>query len=49
VTDWDAASYDRLADPQEEWGREVLTRLELRGVPGRWGRADAVAEREPVR
>ena len=22
--DWDAAAYDRLADPQEEWGREVL-------------------------
>ena len=29
--DWDAATYDRLADPQEEWGREVLLRLELRG------------------
>jgi trans-aconitate 2-methyltransferase len=31
TVDWDAASYDSLADPQEEWGREVLDRLELRG------------------
>jgi trans-aconitate 2-methyltransferase len=31
AADWDAASYDRLADPQEEWGREVLARLELGG------------------
>ena len=31
MTDWDAATYDRLADPQEEWGREVLERLELSG------------------
>jgi trans-aconitate 2-methyltransferase len=31
VTDWDAATYDRVADPQEEWGREVLARLELGG------------------
>lgn len=30
--DWDAASYDELADPQEEWGREVLERLELSGT-----------------
>jgi trans-aconitate 2-methyltransferase len=29
--DWDATTYDRVADPQEEWGREVLDRLELRG------------------
>jgi trans-aconitate 2-methyltransferase len=29
--DWDAASYDRVADPQEQWGLEVLTRLELDG------------------
>ncbi|HYX10341.1 MAG TPA: methyltransferase domain-containing protein [Candidatus Acidoferrum sp.] len=29
--DWDAATYDRVADPQEEWGRDVLARLELRG------------------
>jgi trans-aconitate 2-methyltransferase len=31
TVDWDAASYDRLADPQEDWGRQVLERLELRG------------------
>ncbi|MBA2239909.1 MAG: methyltransferase domain-containing protein [Solirubrobacterales bacterium] len=30
-TDWDATAYDRVADPQEEWGREVLERLDLRG------------------
>jgi trans-aconitate 2-methyltransferase len=29
--DWDAAGYDRVADPQEEWGLEVLARLELSG------------------
>jgi trans-aconitate 2-methyltransferase len=29
--DWDADTYDRVADPQEEWGREVLARLELGG------------------
>ena len=29
VTDWDATTYDRVADPQEEWGREVLARLDL--------------------
>ena len=29
--DWDAENYDRLADPQEGWGREVLERLELAG------------------
>lgn len=29
--DWDAATYDRVADPQEQWGREVLARLELSG------------------
>lgn len=29
--EWDAATYDRVADPQEEWGLEVLSRLELRG------------------
>jgi trans-aconitate 2-methyltransferase len=29
--DWDAATYDRVADPQEEWARDVLERLELRG------------------
>lgn len=31
MTDWDAATYDRVADPQEEWGREVLARVKLRG------------------
>jgi trans-aconitate 2-methyltransferase len=29
--DWDASTYDRVAAPQEEWGRAVLERLELRG------------------
>ncbi len=29
--DWDAAVYDRVADPQEAWGREVLARLPLSG------------------
>jgi trans-aconitate 2-methyltransferase len=29
--DWEAGSYHRLADPQEEWGKEVLARLDLRG------------------
>ena len=29
--DWDAATYDRVADPQEEWGLEVLSRLDLEG------------------
>jgi trans-aconitate 2-methyltransferase len=31
AVDWDAAGYDRLADPQEEWAREVVERLELGG------------------
>lgn len=31
MVDWDAATYDRVADPQEQWGREVLQRLDLRG------------------
>jgi trans-aconitate 2-methyltransferase len=31
VTDWDAATYDRVAAPQEEWGLKVLDRLELTG------------------
>lgn len=31
TVDWDARTYDRLADPQEQWGREVLARLELDG------------------
>ena len=31
MVDWDAKTYDRVADPQEEWGREVLSRFELSG------------------
>jgi trans-aconitate 2-methyltransferase len=31
VQEWDGAEYDRLADPQARWGRQVLGRLELRG------------------
>jgi trans-aconitate 2-methyltransferase len=31
AVDWDAATYDRVADPQEQWGREVLSRFALRG------------------
>ena len=31
TADWDASNYDRVADPQEEWGREVLARLDLKG------------------
>ncbi len=29
--DWDAASYDRISDPQLQWAREQLKRLPLRG------------------
>ncbi len=29
--DWDAATYDRISDPQAGWAREQLERLELRG------------------
>jgi trans-aconitate 2-methyltransferase len=29
--DWNAASYDRVADPQARWGAEVLQRLPLAG------------------
>ncbi|HEY7151749.1 MAG TPA: methyltransferase domain-containing protein [Solirubrobacterales bacterium] len=29
--DWDAATYDRVAKPQEEWARGVIDRLELAG------------------
>jgi trans-aconitate 2-methyltransferase len=32
TVDWDAKAYDRLADPQEQWGLEVLERLELQGA-----------------
>ncbi len=31
TVDWDAATYDRVADPQEEWGRQVLARFDLNG------------------
>jgi trans-aconitate 2-methyltransferase len=30
-TDWNAASYDRVADPQARWGAEVLARMPLAG------------------
>jgi len=30
-TDWNAASYDKVADPQARWGAEVLARLPLEG------------------
>jgi trans-aconitate 2-methyltransferase len=29
--EWDASAYDALADPQEEWARDVVERLDLRG------------------
>jgi len=29
--DWDAATYNRIADPQTRWGRAVLDRLPLAG------------------
>jgi trans-aconitate 2-methyltransferase len=29
--DWDAETYERISDPQFEWGLEVLERLELAG------------------
>ncbi len=29
--DWDAGTYDRVADPQEAWAREILDRLPLAG------------------
>lgn len=32
LPEWDAAAYDRLADPQVRWGRTVLDRLELGGA-----------------
>ena len=31
ANDWDAGTYDRVADPQFRWGLAVLDRLELRG------------------
>jgi trans-aconitate 2-methyltransferase len=30
-TEWDAQTYDRVSDPQYEWGLEVLDRLQLSG------------------
>jgi len=29
VSTWDAAAYDRLADPQEQWAREILARADI--------------------
>ena len=29
--EWNASSYERVSAPQEEWGREVLERLDLQG------------------
>ena len=29
--DWDAATYDRVSEPQLAWGIEVLDRLDLAG------------------
>jgi trans-aconitate 2-methyltransferase len=29
--DWDAATYDRVAEPQEAWAREIIARLDLEG------------------
>jgi trans-aconitate 2-methyltransferase len=31
ASDWDAATYDRIADPQTRWGLAVLDRLPLAG------------------
>ena len=31
AVDWEASAYDRLADPQEEWARSVVARLDVRG------------------
>ena len=32
VTDWNAAAYDDLSDPQFEWGMAVLSKVELNGA-----------------
>lgn len=32
TVDWDARTYDRVSDPQEEWARELLLRLDLDGT-----------------
>src|SRR4249919_349488 len=31
TTEWDAATYDRVSDPQARWGAAVLDRLQLEG------------------
>lgn len=31
IVDWDATTYDRIADPMTRWGGQVLERLALRG------------------
>lgn len=31
TTEWDAGSYERVSEPQVEWGRAVLARIPLRG------------------
>lgn len=31
MTDWDGATYDRIADPMTRWGTDVLARLPLAG------------------
>ena len=41
--DWDARTYDRVADPQTRWGATVLDRLPLTGdervLDAGWGAA----------
>ena len=32
LEDWDAATYDRIADPQTRWGRVVIERLPVDGA-----------------
>jgi trans-aconitate 2-methyltransferase len=29
VSGWDATAYDRLADPQEQWAREIIARADI--------------------
>jgi trans-aconitate 2-methyltransferase len=29
--DWDATTYDRVADPQEQWAHEIIARMDLEG------------------
>ena len=56
MTSWDAATYDRVADPQEAWAREILERMPTRRRRGRAGRRvrerardRAAAQAAPVR